>query len=375
MELIRIDSRFFPSIYPDDYTERIFTENRVVELPLYRESFVTEDRHNTIDGGFAMPLKVRERIYRQYQLTIFAKESMRVDQMFMAGEITVYFTGEDSHNARVIEISEPEQVEDTNFLKYTVKYIDIHRNSYLNEPVSDFLTKATLLNKYSTSELHCLKLASTRDFSDPYFGKQEESMALDSSNSELVGGAWYFTYLVNSNTERLTVGTSVNFNLSGTVSYNGAAGTVASVSETEIEIATGIPEVIMSEIQRDGTTALMYWYVDLKFYTKITPLYEYSEVSEEDTEIDGIKKPSILFGSKVKKIVLFVGQTEYVWLKKYLLVLTGDNGTISLVEAVSGKIYTGIERVKPEIDMIDNDLYKVIVQLKYENDVVNVFNT
>ncbi len=376
MELVRIDSSHFPSVYPEGFTDRIFTDARVVELPLYHESYHTATPYRTIGSRYALPLKVRERIYRQYELTIFARESMRVDQMFMAGDVRIYIRGEVSHHAHVVSMGTPETLADSTFLKYVIRYIDTNPASYFQEPVSDFLTGETLLQRYSVHDLCVLRLYSDVVFGDPAFGGQSIGMPLSPSVAVYYGPPlhrWKFTFENMQTPDHLSVGDTVKIDLSGTVSSYGRSGQVISIGSTTVAVLTDISNSILGGDQLYGTHAAMRWGSGADFYTCILPLEEYSDVEEQATELNGLKKPSTVYGQKAWRVTLFVNRTDLMMLKKYLQVLTGDNGTVRLIIPGEG-MYQAVERIKPVIEEIDTGLYKVSFLLKYEAEVFNIYN-
>jgi hypothetical protein len=376
MELVRIDSKHFPSIFPDGFTDRIFTDARLKELPLYHESFYTSSACRTINNSFALPLKIRERIYRQYELTVFAKESMRVDQLFMAGDVRIYVKGEVSHHAHVVSMGAPDTVAGSTFLKYVIRYIDTNPAGYFQEPVSDFLTRETLLQRYSAHDLCVVRLYSDVVFGDPAFGGQSITMPLSPAVAVYFGvplHRWKFTFENVQVPGHLAVGDTVNIDLSGTVNLYGRSGQVMSIAASSISVLTDISGSMLGEDQLYGTDAAMRWGSGMDFYTSIMPVEEYSDVEEQATELDGLKKPSTVYGQKAWKVTLFVNRPDYMMLRKYLQVLTGDNGTVTLILPGAG-MYQAVERIKPVIEEIDTGLFKVSFLLKYAHEVFNIYN-
>jgi hypothetical protein len=376
MELVRIDSSHFPSVYPDGFTDRIFTDARVVELPLYHESYHTATPYRTVGSRYALPLKVRERIYRHYQLTIFAKESMRVDQMFMAGDVRIYFRGEVSHHALVLDIGAPEQIEGSAFLKYLIRYIDVNPAAYFCEPVSDFLTREALLARYRVADLYNVRLHSEVFFDDPEFGGQHVTLSLTPQTAQFIGYPtyrWQFSFFSYQASQQLSKGDSVRIALSGTVTLPGRSGHVTSAGTNTVTVLTDITIGHLSEHLIAGTTATMGWNVDADFYTAVCPEQGYSDVEEVATALGGIQKPSTVFGQKGWQVTLFVDSKDYIMLKKYLQVLTGDNGSVTLIMP-EGHSYSSIERIRPEEQALDAGLYKLTFFLKYKAEVFHIYN-
>lgn len=370
--LVKITSSVLPNIYPANHKEKIFADQRVVEVSSLKEVFFTEDSVRTVDGTFARKERIRSKVYPQFELTIFAKESERIDVFFEALDIKVYFDDNTTHHAVVTEVREPEKVENTEHLAYRIKYIDMNPDNFWEEPISDFLRSDKLLERYNAEQLHRIKVSSWQDFDDDEFGKQQNDYPLTASNTDL-NTTWNIILPVTGTLTTLSTGDTVRILLSGGVTLPLFDGTVISVTDTEVTIFTPITEELMSELEMLTTTASVRWKVDKYFYTKIIPEIGFGDLTDKSIEVDGLKIPSKLQGSDLVRLTFYLNDQDAFRIKKYLGLVAGNVGSIKYISTDDLELES-LEHMQVDIAKIDENLWKVIVPMKVKNEILNIYN-
>lgn len=373
-QLVSIESSFFPGIYPKDHREKVYTDQRVEEVSACREVLTTELPVRLVGGGYARKEKVRIKVYHQYELTLFAKESERLDVIMMALSILVRFDDYTTHHAFITEVGQPVRVENTSHLKYRVRYIDMNPENYFEEPVSDFLSSHVIMNQYLPNMLYRLKLHSWADFGDEWFGRQRREVALNGTIASLnMSDFWELLLAVDDQLSDLETGQDMRIGFTSGLTWPEVPGVVIQKTNDQVRILTTITSWMMSEALMPTVTLSLMWSRGLTFATRIVPGQDFSDVGEKATERDGLSIASRTYGSEMMRATFFLNEADHFRLKKYAGLLTGDAGTVTMVTP-EGEEKVALERIKPETTKLDEGLWKAVLPMKIKQEVVNTFN-
>lgn len=157
-KVIKIEARRIPTIYPiDSYTDRMWTNRRVLKDDFYEEQVITEKKFSTIDDPFFDNQTIQVLLYHKYKLQVIVDDSVDVALIKYAQIVNITTQDGTIHKAKVLNISY-EDIADLTIRKYTIEYADINRANYLDnkQPVNDFLKSDVMTDFYDEGSLNYL---------------------------------------------------------------------------------------------------------------------------------------------------------------------------------------------------------------------------
>ena len=160
----RIECSDLPSYFPTSaFKDITFADRRVVKTGTLDETFVTSDKFATIDLDQEKEQVIQKLLFNRYELSIYATESENIQQIKHCETVNIFLGNGDTHNAKIINLSQGERQGNTNFLKYVLEYADVNPDNYINgvQPINNFMIKEELLTKYTEGNLNKLVIIAT----------------------------------------------------------------------------------------------------------------------------------------------------------------------------------------------------------------------
>jgi hypothetical protein len=146
-----------PSIYPSySFTDRKYILNRIKRLDFYDEKFITDDKFSTINDNNKVERTIQTLLYSKYELFLSAKEDFNAKLLMFPEYLTIYLTNGTVHTAKILELSDGENLGDTLNKLYRIVYYDINSANYLGgtQPVNDFLKSSGLTPQFDPLQLN-----------------------------------------------------------------------------------------------------------------------------------------------------------------------------------------------------------------------------
>lgn len=110
-------------------------------------------------------------------------------------------------------------------------------------------------------------------------------------------------------------------------------------------------------------------------YTAIEIEKFIADIQETGETVNGLHRNSRVIVQTGYKLQFYLNEAETVQLQERLAKFTpGTGDVIRLTISGSGQQLTAVERITPEIEKIDTDLYRVNLALKYESETFNNYN-
>lgn len=138
-----------------------------IDLPLsYRprrighfvEKFVTQEKFTTVSKSYPQQQLIRSISWDKYKCTLIVHEGQNVENIDIAGGVTITTDDGSEHTANIIDFGEPVNIAGTDHRQIDFTYYDTNLTNYLAAPVNDFLSHSILTSLYSSSILNTLEV-------------------------------------------------------------------------------------------------------------------------------------------------------------------------------------------------------------------------
>jgi len=164
-KVAKIEVRRIPTIYPiDTYTERFYTDRRVVDSDYYEEIVLTDRKFKLIDDPFYDNQTIQTLLYNRYTVTIIVQENVNISLVKYAQIVTITLMDGTIHHAKILNLTS-DKIGKTEIRKVVIEYADINPANYADnqQPVNNFLRSDILLDFYTSSQLVVLRLINTKN--------------------------------------------------------------------------------------------------------------------------------------------------------------------------------------------------------------------
>jgi hypothetical protein len=238
----------------------------------YVEKFVTDEKFTTITKSYPQNQLIRSISWDKYKCSLIVHEGQNIENIDVAGDVTITLDDGSTHTANIIEFSEPVNIGGSDHRQIDFVYYDTNLTNYLATPINDFLKSGALPSLYTLADI----------------------------NTFVVGYNVYYTVLN---------------------------------------------------------------------HKKVIP-----ELDQDSEKINGIEKVVKSNYQSAIKVRLYVTEAQAATIAANCPQL-GQSSVLSIVynDKEGETAYPAIERIIPEISMIDYDLYQVDIILKHINNTVNHF--
>lgn len=134
---MKIEISDIPGYYNTDYREQLYVNARAVNA--YKESEIIEsdEKFKIKNDNNYKTRKIQSIFYDKYSIEFITTENIDVGILEIAGKIYITQSSGEIHNAKIINLTEPEKIQDSSFLKYTITYIDIDSKEVINHLTFD----------------------------------------------------------------------------------------------------------------------------------------------------------------------------------------------------------------------------------------------
>jgi len=141
-------------VYPSlAWTDRLYSENRVIKDGLHDEKWLTEEKLQIVGTDFYDNRLIQSITYNKYKLWIQAKESANIGLIGVAGRVVITLKEGEIHHAKVLSV-DVSDVQNTPNKLYTISYYDYNLENYhFRQPVNEYMKKIVLMEKYTASQV------------------------------------------------------------------------------------------------------------------------------------------------------------------------------------------------------------------------------
>jgi len=161
--IVKIQISGLPAIFPvAEYTGKLQTYQRVIQIGTHSETVVTDDPFRTIADPNYQERMVQAITYRKYLLRIPANEYLSVELIEFAKWVYVTTQDEVQHRAKVLSVNYTKQ-DGTELGEYQIEYADINPANYMDQtlPINNYLESVQLTDEYELAQLVLLTITDT----------------------------------------------------------------------------------------------------------------------------------------------------------------------------------------------------------------------
>lgn len=190
-EYILIQFSDINGIYPSEYQEKVYIKGRPVREGLFKESFVTTEKHNLVyDDNYRQRL-IQGIYYDKWRIQFIKTESNAMELLEFAETIILYSYGSAMQLSPVILDLTTEKVTGSDFDMVTIEFYDKRRENYsFRYPVNNVLRSDALLDRLTVDKLNRLQITNNVDTWNFYSALPSIEIETDAANvgeSELNG--------------------------------------------------------------------------------------------------------------------------------------------------------------------------------------------
>jgi hypothetical protein len=146
------------------WTDRLYSENRVIKDGLHEEKWFTEDKIKIVGSDFYDNRLIQSISYNKYKLWIQAKESANIGLIELAASVIITLKDGEIHHAKVLSV-DVSDVQNTPNKLYIISYYDFNiENYHYKQPVNEYMKRAVLQERYTQFQVTHLQIIQTGDY-------------------------------------------------------------------------------------------------------------------------------------------------------------------------------------------------------------------
>lgn len=135
--------------------------NRPRRVGHFVEKFVTTEKFTTVEKDYPQQQLIRSISWDKYRCSVITHEGQNIENIDIAGSVTITLDDGTEHAANIIEFGEPVNIAGSDHRQIDFTYYDTNLLNYLNTPVNDFLSSSVLSDLYTVADLNTLEIGAT----------------------------------------------------------------------------------------------------------------------------------------------------------------------------------------------------------------------